>query len=73
MHCTALPGGGLRISSSFIERPLWRVKGAAATDASSLDRRGAGFYIIGAIILGLIVWGIIELTGDDDNAMPNSP
>ena len=39
---------------------------------SSLRRRGAGFYIIGAVVLGLIIWGIIELT-DNETAMPNSP
>ena len=39
-------------------------------DASDLERRGIGIYIIGAIALGLIIWGIIELTGDDG---PSSP
>jgi len=35
------------------------------------DRRGIGIYIIGAIALGLIIWGIIELSGGDDR--PSSP
>ena len=39
---------------------------------SNLDRRGYGIYIIGAVVLGLIIWGIIELT-NNDHAMPNSP
>ena len=45
--------------------------GAAAQDASELDRRGIGIYIIGAVALGLIIWGIIELTKDDNG--PESP
>lgn len=39
---------------------------------SALDsRNGFGIYIIGAVIIGLIVWGVIELTSDDDS--PASP
>lgn len=44
--------------------------GAVPSDASRLDsRNGFGIYIIGAIVLGLIVWGVIELTKNDDNPM----
>ena len=40
--------------------------------ASALDdRNGIGIYIIGAVVLGLVVWGIIELTNNDDG--PSSP
>lgn len=43
--------------------------GAAAQDANDLDdRRGIGIYIIGAVVLGLIIWGIIELTDDDEGS-----
>jgi hypothetical protein len=46
--------------------------GALSTDASALDdRNGIGIYIIGAVVLGLIVWGVIELTKDDGG--PESP
>ncbi len=46
--------------------------GATSQDAASLDdRRGIGIYIIGAVVLGLIIWGIIELTKSDDG--PDSP
>jgi len=46
--------------------------GAAMQDASNVDdRRGIGIYIIGAVVLGLIIWGIIELTSGDDG--PHSP
>ena len=45
---------------------------AAPNQASALDsRNGIGIYIIGAVVLGLIVWGIIELTNNDNN--PSSP
>ena len=40
--------------------------------ANSLDaRNGFGIYIIGAVLLGLIVWGVISLT--DKNNSPASP
>jgi len=45
---------------------------ASSQDASDLDdRNGIGIYIIGAVVLGLIIWGIIELTSSDDG--PSSP
>ena len=45
---------------------------ALPSQANALDdRNGIGIYIIGAVVLGLIVWGIIELTSDDEG--PSSP
>lgn len=45
---------------------------AQPNQASALDsRNGFGIYIIGAVILGLIVWGVISLT--DNNGSPASP
>jgi hypothetical protein len=44
---------------------------AGTSDESNLDRRGYGIYIVGAVVLGLIIWGIIELTKNDNG--PNSP
>lgn len=45
---------------------------AGADRASNLDdRNGIGIYIIGAVVIGLIVWGIIELTKSDEG--PSSP
>lgn len=41
--------------------------GAGVAGESDLDRRGYGIYIIGAIVLAAIVWGIIELTSDDND------
>ena len=46
--------------------------GALPNQANALDsRNGIGIYIIGAVVLGLIVWGVIELTKNDDG--PSSP
>jgi len=43
--------------------------GADAQDASALDsRNGIGIYLIGAVVLGLIIWGVIELTKSDEGA-----
>jgi len=45
---------------------------AAPGQSSALDgRNGFGIYIIGAVVLGLVIWGIIELTNDDNG--PSSP
>ncbi|MGZ8345868.1 MAG: hypothetical protein ACXWUP_02020 [Allosphingosinicella sp.] len=50
--------------------------GAATTGASQLDDDdddgGIIIWIVGAVVLGLLIWGIIELTEDDDEA-PISP
>jgi hypothetical protein len=44
----------------------------AAASPNQLDsRNGFGIYIIGAVVLGLIVWGVISLT--DNNNGPASP
>jgi hypothetical protein len=44
---------------------------AGTSGQSNLDRRGIGIYIVGAVVLGLIIWGIIELTKKNNN--PHSP
>jgi len=44
---------------------------AGVQGENDLDRRGIGIYIIGAVVLGLIIWGIIELTKSDEG--PHSP
>ena len=46
------------------------VSQTAVQGESDLDRRGYGIYIVGAVVLGLIIWGAIELLGDDG---PESP
>ena len=43
---------------------------APISEASALDdRNGIGIYIIGAVVIGLIVWGVIELTKNDDDSV----
>ena len=47
--------------------------GVGTASSSELgDRRGIGIYIVGAVVLGLIIWGVIELTSGDDEG-PSSP
>lgn len=41
---------------------------AAAVNDSDLSGRGAGIYIIGAIVIALLIWGAIEVLGDDEEA-----
>ena len=45
--------------------------GAPLEGAGALNTSGAGIWILGAIGLGLIIWGIIEITESDDG--PDSP
>ena len=59
--------------SGFAQAPSAGRAGAALGDDSALEDRGPGFYIIGAIVLGLVIWGIIELTSDNDDDFPTSP
>lgn len=46
------------------------VERASADTGSANELRGTTGWIIGAIALGLIIWGAIELFDDDD---PDSP
>lgn len=46
------------------------VERAGADTAAASELRGTTGWIIGAIALGLIIWGAIELFDDDD---PDSP
>lgn len=44
----------------------------AAVSSNALDsRNGFGIYVIGAVVLGLVIWGVISLT--DNNDSPSSP
>lgn len=55
-------------SLSLANAPAMRA-GADAQNFNALDsRNGIGIYLIGAVVLGLIVWGVIELTKNDDGA-----
>ena len=45
----------------------------AGTEAQgSNELRGGTVWILGAIVLGLLIWGAIELLNDDEDA-PTSP
>jgi hypothetical protein len=56
---------------SLSQSPAVERASAGTSGQSSLDRRGYGIYVVGAIVLGLIVWGIIKLV--DNNNGPSSP
>lgn len=55
---------------SLANAPSVQRAGASLDDANGARRRGAVFYIVGAIVLGLVVWGVIQLTDGND---PDSP
>ena len=58
-------------SLSLANSPAIERASGSVGEPSELDNRnGIGIYIIGAVVLGLIIWGIIELTKDDG---PHSP
>ena len=56
---------------SLSQSPAVERASAATSGQSSLDSGGYAKYVIGAVILGLIIWGVIELTKDDNG--PSSP
>jgi hypothetical protein len=55
-------------SLSLSQSPAAERASAGVAGESDLDRRGYGIYIVGAVVLGLIIWGIIELTDDDEGS-----
>ena len=57
---------------SLSNSPTVERASAGTSGQSNLDRRGYGIYIVGAVVLGLIVWGIIKLV-DNNNNGPSSP
>ncbi|HVQ09986.1 MAG TPA: hypothetical protein VMS43_16285 [Allosphingosinicella sp.] len=58
-------------SLSLAGAPAMRA-GFDAEGVNGLDsRNGIGIYLIGAVVLGLIIWGIIELTKSEGD--PESP
>ena len=46
--------------------------GATTADAANLDRRGYGIYIVGAVVLAAIIYGIVKLVDHNKNN-PTSP
>lgn len=55
-------------AQSLSVAPAVERAGANVSDANALE--GTTFWIVGAIVVGLAIWGIIELTDDDE---PSSP
>ena len=47
------------------------VRRAATPPGDSNAAGNTGFYIVGAIVAGLAIWGIVELVSGDDD--PDSP
>jgi len=68
----ALASAALALSVAPIVAQAAPVSRTAAPveQADELSGRGTGIYIIGAIVLALLVWGAIEVLGDDE---PSSP
>ena len=60
-------------SLSIANAPGMARAGAPAQDSSNLENRGNGYgiYLIGALVIAAIVYGILQLT--DDNDEPASP
>ena len=56
---------------SLANSPAIGRAGAATSEASEL--RGPGLWIVGAIALGLVIWGASELFLDNEEAFPNCP
>lgn len=56
---------------SLNNSPEMQRAGASVTGESELGSRGYGIYIIGALLLGAIIYGVIKLTDNDDG--PTSP
>lgn len=56
---------------SLTGSPALQTTSLPAQSSSLDDRNGIGIYLIGAVILGLIVWGVISLT--DGDSSPASP
>lgn len=56
---------------SLANSPAASRAGAELEGASELNR--TTLFVVGAIVLGLIVWGAIEVLGDDDEDTPSSP
>lgn len=62
----AQSAGALSLSNA----PAASRAGATVSDENELGRRGIGIYIIGAVVLAAVIYGIIQLTDDDE---PDSP
>lgn len=55
-------------SLSLANAPAMRASGDAQGLNALDSRNGIGIYLIAAVVLGLIVWGVLELTKSDGGA-----
>ena len=53
--------------------PVAPVERSGASLDSDSQLRGTTMWVVGAIALALLIWGLIEILGDDDEAPPVSP
>ena len=57
---------------SLSNSPSVARSGASLQGDSSLDRRGYGIYVIGALVLAAIIYGVVKLVNHKSNN-PTSP
>ena len=67
---TILASAALALSLSPIAAQAAPAARTSAPVAESEELRGTTLWVVAAIALALIVWGVIELTDDDE---PQSP
>lgn len=72
LAASALVFGGSVASAQVAAAPTTQTARAGAPVEQGSELRGTTAWILAAIALGLIVWGAIELFGDDDED-PISP
>jgi len=53
--------------------PAAPVERSGASLDSESQLRGHTLWIVGAVALALLIWGLIEILGDDDEDVPVSP
>jgi hypothetical protein len=53
--------------------PAASVERSGASLDSDSQLRGTTMWVLGAIALALLIWGLIEILGDDDEDAPVSP
>jgi|GEM_PF-2666214 len=58
-------------SLSIAHAPAVRAAAASERAGDLDDRNGIGIYVIGAVVLAALIWGVIELTKKDEG--PSSP
>jgi hypothetical protein len=55
---------------SLSNSPTVERAAAGMQGQGNLDRRGYGIYVVGAIVLGLIIFGIVKLVDNNNSHSP---